>query len=141
MAGRFPVNMNIAFHNCQYNPYILGYAIDTPAFTNKCCYPSIPEAPSKIKEYSIRFDNALLAYLVDIFIGNENQMVSVIIDTNMIDILFPTNCCVGSEAGACLQNYGIYFSINPLPALFKNQIKLWLTVINLIVIQYDIPKR
>lgn len=119
MAGRYPINLNLAFNNCQYNPFTIGIAIDNPALTQLCLrsgqpdphcfYPIIREAPAKPKEYDIRFDDNLLAYLINIFIGNENQMVSVIIDTNMTDILFPTNCCVGSEANACLQNYGIYF--------------------------------
>jgi len=54
----------------------------------------------------IRFDSVLRTFLIDLFIGKERQRVSMTIDTNMLDILFPTNCCMDK---ACLQNYGIYF--------------------------------
>lgn len=71
-------------------------------------------------KFNIRYNHDLNTYMIDLYIGKENQRVSVILDTTQIDLLIPTPCCINT---GCLQdpNYGFYYFKNssscivPLP--------------------------
>lgn len=56
--------------------------------------------------YPIRWDNSLRGYLITVFIGTSNQKVSMMLDTSLTALLFPSNCCLNP---ACLYQYGVYF--------------------------------
>ena len=69
-----------------------------------------PQILKIIEKYRIAYDNDIGMYMMNLFIGSKNnkQKVSVIIDTQQIDILIPTPCCIGK---GCLSNpsHGLYY--------------------------------
>ena len=68
-----------------------------------------PKKPKFHGNFTIRYDSQLHKYMIYLYLGNKNkQKVAVILDTNQVDILIPTNCCINR---GCLTNpeYGLYY--------------------------------